>query len=303
MILTGCETDSTFRELPLSVEDQVFSLSENTPSGSLVGCVAPENQNSLHYFLVYSAQSKAFRVDSTSGELFVEDIIQIDYEKNAQIELELLSCRNGLKINHGNLSKITIKILNEKEPYSWSSAIELGENKHAVVNSLYPATANSNPENYMISSWTVNLKPTICRTYLRFDLSEIPVSATISKATLTLKHPDDGIEDHEQSHFSGSNSFIIRKVTSDWQTNSLTWEQQPTYSITNQTILPASTEPNQNYEADVTGIVADMVGQPNTNYGFVLMLENENYYRRICFASMEHSNKNLRPVLEINYQN
>ncbi len=299
----GCETDSTFRELPISVNDQVFSLPENASSGTLIGCLAPENHDSLHYFLVYSEQSESFRVDSISGELFVEDETQIDYEKNTQIELELLSYRNGLKANHGKISNITIKILNEKEPHSWTSDIELGENKHAVVNSLYPSTANANPENYMISSWTVNLKPSVCRTYIWFDLSKIPASSTISKATLTLKHPDDGIEDHEQSPFSGSNSFIIRKITSTWDINYITWKHQPTNTINNQTILPASTEPNQNYEADVTGIVADMVGQPSTNYGFVLMLENESYYRRICFASMEHSNKDLRPVLEINYLN
>jgi hypothetical protein len=59
--------------------------------------------------------------------------------------------------------------------------------------------------------------------------------------------------------------------------------------------------PHQDYVMDVTSMVQDMVTNPSSNYGFMLQLINEQYYRCMLFASSDHANANLHPKLEICY--
>ncbi len=64
----------------------------------------------------------------------------------------------------------------------------------------------------------------------------------------------------------------------------------------NQVELPASTSQFQDYtNIDITALVQEMINEPSTNYGFMIKLNNENYYRSMLFATSDYSNAAKHP--------
>jgi hypothetical protein len=153
-----------------------------------------------------------------------------------------------------------------------------------------------------VMAWTFKGTPALCRGLIRFDLSSIPRSAKIEKATLRLFHVEDQGIDPQHSSLSGSNAGVIQQVTSSWHKDSVTWNNQPASTQANEVELKQSLTPTQDYAADVTTIVKNMVRNPSTNYGFMIRLQTELYYRALMFASSDHTKKHLHPAIEITYR-
>ena len=98
----------------------------------------------------------------------------------------------------------------------------------------------------------------------------------------------------------GSNEILISRITSAWNESTVTWNNQPTITIQNQLLLPPSTSSTQDYtNINVTAMVQDMINNPVQSFGFMLQLANEAYYRSVLFASSDHSNPALHPLLQI----
>src|SRR4051794_28947983 len=58
-----------------------------------------------------------------------------------------------------------------------------------AVISNYPGTLDNNYGNYpefIANAWTINGTQVIDRSFIRFDLSSIPINSTVQQATLTL---------------------------------------------------------------------------------------------------------------------
>jgi hypothetical protein len=122
-----------------------------------------------------------------------------------------------------------------------------------------------------------------------FLLSEKSPSGAISY----LFNPNDGNTDHFHSIFTGLNSFYVRRVTSEWDDETLSWNNQPNFATDGQVLVPASQKENLDYSIEVAEIDKEKVGNPQNNVSFVLMLENEAYYRQVCFASINHVDENI----------
>jgi hypothetical protein len=76
----------------------------------------------------------------------------------------------------------------------------------------------------------------------------------------------------------------------------------PSVSTGNQAYLPASTSVTQDYiNINVTALVQDMVTNPATNYGLMLQLVTEQFYRKLIFASSDNADPAKHPLLEICY--
>jgi len=59
---------------------------------------------------------------------------------------------------------------------------------------------------------------------------------------------------------------------------------------------------NQDYlNIDVTELITDMVNQPDSNFGFMLKLKNEQTYRSLILASSDHADSTKWPKLKICY--
>ena len=153
-----------------------------------------------------------------------------------------------------------------------------------------------------VMAWTFSGTPGNCRGLIRFDLSSIPVRAKISKAELYLYHVTDQGNNPQHSQLSGKNAGYLMQVSSSWSADSVTWNNQPSVISENQVVLPASTSEIQDYVLDVTTMVSNMVKQPANNNGFMIRLQNEDYYRALMFASSNHKNPELHPTLKVYYR-
>jgi hypothetical protein len=153
-----------------------------------------------------------------------------------------------------------------------------------------------------VMAWTFSGTPGNTRGLLRFDLSSIPVGAKISKAELYLYHVTDQGNNPQHSKLSGANDGYVLQVSSPWKADAVNWNNQPTVITENQVMIPASESALQDYVLNVTSIVGNMVKQPASNHGFMIKLQDENYYRALMFASSNHKNPALHPMLKVFYK-
>ena len=151
-------------------------------------------------------------------------------------------------------------------------------------------------------AWTNGSVPTDARGLIYFDISNIPAGSEIIDARLSLfsyNSPANG----SHSTLSGSNESILKRITANWDEFQVTWDNQPTTSTQNSVILPASTNAIQHYpNIDVSDMVQDMVDNPTSSFGFQLsIIAEQQYYRRLIFASTDNPDSTLFPKLEINF--
>jgi len=164
-----------------------------------------------------------------------------------------------------------------------------------------------------INQWTVGGTPLNTRSFIKFDdLSLIPANANIVSAKLLLYgmssslNSPQGNSTYPGSPYSGfgDNSCWVQQVVgADWDESTLTYDNQPAGTTTDEAELAASTSQwNYNTTVDVTAIVKKMVASPETNYGFGIKLKTEQLYRSIVFASSEATCRTQRPKLVVIYQ-
>lgn len=163
-------------------------------------------------------------------------------------------------------------------------------------------TANFGTSPFMRgNAWTWGGNPGLQRSYVQFDLSTIPVNATVIDARLSLFAVDSPSTEFSFPS-SGSNAAYIARVTSGWNESTLTWNTQPSVTTLNQVLIPQSTSGYQDYlNIDVTQLVSDMVANPANSFGFRLSLQTESIYRRLGFSSSDATDPNKHPKLEVTY--
>jgi hypothetical protein len=152
------------------------------------------------------------------------------------------------------------------------------------------------------NAWTAQGIPLVVRGLIEFDLSAIPTNAVIEEAVLELYAVGNTNNGPGHSTLSGSNPFVVKRVTSPWDEMQVTWNTMPSTTDSNQVLAPASTQSLQDYSIDVTQFVTDMHNSTVQNYGFMIQLINEQYYRRILFASSDHADASKHPKLTIKYK-
>jgi len=183
-----------------------------------------------------------------------------------------------------------------------------------VGGDIYAAyNLNSNPD-ISASTWTYGAQgggTGSVRTLIKFiGLDGMPDSAIILSAKLSLYGISSGVSSPQgNSYYPGSpyetygdNSSWLKRVTTDWNPDSVTWNNQPPVTDVNEVSVPASTT-QWNFNAvdlDVTQLVDDMLN--TENFGFSLQLKAEQTYRSISFASCKVTNSALWPKLVVTYK-
>jgi hypothetical protein len=173
----------------------------------------------------------------------------------------------------------------------------------ATVDNYTPGNNYPNEIEYASRAWTISSTPVTWRSFFKFDLSCIPPNATVVSSTLSLFYANtNNFGNAMHSSLSSSNESLLQRVTSAWTENTVTWNNQPTATATDQVILAQSTSGTQDYpNLDVTAIVQQMVSNPNMNFGFLLRLTNETAYAQMFFASGDNPATGKRPSLTITY--
>lgn len=151
-------------------------------------------------------------------------------------------------------------------------------------------------------TWTTGGIVVYLRALFKFDLSSIPANATILSAKLTLyTNPTPINGDHTNANSGPDNSMFIRRVASNWIPATTTWQNQPPSAALDQVSIPTTNLPFLDLvDVDVKNLVTDM--RSSGNYGFVIMLQNENIYNIRVFCSSIYPDATKHPKLVITYQ-
>jgi uncharacterized repeat protein (TIGR02543 family) len=171
----------------------------------------------------------------------------------------------------------------------------------AYITDYAPNTNLGTHPDFAAIAWTTSGTPSIARGFIKFDFSSLPAGANIVSVKLSLygyNSPANGAH----STLSGSNSSAIRRVIANWDESTVTWNNQPASTSEDEIIIPQSILETQNYlDIDVTLPAKYMIDNPSLNYGFIIKLVNESYYRKMVFASSDNSNSSLHPRIDIYY--
>jgi hypothetical protein len=182
----------------------------------------------------------------------------------------------------------------------------LGKDANIHLLNLPPTGEDNNwggSPDFATGAWTWSGNPGVIRSLIQFDLSSIPLAAVITDARLSLyNNPTSSFFFGQHSSLSGSNESVLQRITAPWDEFSVTWNNQPPTTMLNEVILPQSTSAHEDYlNIDVTTQVNDMFLNPSSNFGFMIRLQTELYYRSMIFASSDNADASLHPKLEITY--
>ena len=169
--------------------------------------------------------------------------------------------------------------------------------KDSEIGSIVPNNNYADSPKLTPYAWTQQSIVNIVRPLVEFDLSSIPANAVITDAKLSFYFNSNYGKQHE-----GSNAFVVKRITSAWEENTVTWNNQPSTVSTNQVNINQSATTIQDYkDIDVKLLVQDMIADPQNSHGFMLQLQNESPYAAAILASSDNVNSALHPKLNICY--
>ena len=178
-----------------------------------------------------------------------------------------------------------------------------GNGKDATITTQVP-TANYgiHPD---LGGITWSCQSLLCngRGLIEYDLSFIPAGSVINSATLYLYANNNSLNGYPgQPTYGSDNAGYLRRITQSWDENTVTWNNQPLTTAVNQVLIPQSTSTSQDYVLNVTALTQDIIDNPTSGYGFMLMEANEtNFYNSQLFCSSDIADTNLAPALVVNY--
>jgi hypothetical protein len=175
----------------------------------------------------------------------------------------------------------------------------------AVFSLIVPNNNYAKLEDIHIYSWTQVGVLNVNRVLIDFNLDEIPKSARIESAYLSLYFNPTSAYNKVGGNKGnqGPDSIVIQRVTSDWNENDVTWNRQPETTKENQVIIGKLDSPIADYtDIDITNIIQDIVNSENGRYGILIRHKDEIPYNVVFFASSNHPDIKLHPNLRIYYR-
>ncbi|NTV84252.1 MAG: DNRLRE domain-containing protein, partial [Bacteroidales bacterium] len=174
------------------------------------------------------------------------------------------------------------------------------EGKDAQLWTIMPDNNYGDIPKFDCSGWTHYGVPGVNRGIIDFDLSAIPDNAEITDAKLNFYFVC--LEPTYFGH-TGENDAYLQLITEPWEEDSVTWNNQPLTTETDQLYLPPSTDPYMDYtDLEVTNLIRKLHAEPENYHGIMLRLLNESPYRCLLFASSDYMDTvEMRPKLVITY--
>ena len=172
-------------------------------------------------------------------------------------------------------------------------------NEIMLLNNNGTDNSSTNIE-WPVEAWTNGGGSFTIREIFKFDLSSIASSSKIVSANLQIFSdtlPTNG--NLIDANFGASNSLLLEEVNQSWSSSTVGWFNQPTVSSSIIDTIPVTTSNFLNLNIDVTKMVADMV--KNSNYGFLLRMQNESIYNSRIFCSSYYSDAKRHPQLIVYY--
>jgi hypothetical protein len=143
----------------------------------------------------------------------------------------------------------------------------------------------------------------IGRSLIDFDLSTIPSEAPILGAYLSLSAIGPfGVGPVVSIGHVGSNACALQLITSPWNANTVTWNNQPETTPVGSASIQQSSYSLENYlYIDVTELIREIHASPGSSHGMMLNLQNEALGRGMAFHGSLASQVDKRPRLLVIY--
>ena len=172
------------------------------------------------------------------------------------------------------------------------------DGKDAEVRELHPDLNYADSEEFISFDWTFSGTEGLGFSFIQFNLDTLPQNITIDQAKLSLFYNPTS----SSAGQAGNNACYLKKVISDWEENTITWNNTPNTTDNGEVQLEESTSDNQDYlDIDILNSVSEWYNNPETNYGLKLEIIEQELYNSMKFCSSDYSNPDLRPKLEICY--
>lgn len=172
---------------------------------------------------------------------------------------------------------------------------------------------------------TTNIEcPLLTRSLIKWDLNQLPKSATIQKAIMTLYFPNIWVEPVITDSLKEIYSWmvdssdipdrypcaVLQGIISPWEEYEVTWTNQPKTTEEGQVFVPMKyyildaaclncIVPPVFEEIDVTSLLTNTSGI--ARYGMLFKLVKEEYHQWFRFTSSDFKSPRLWPKLEIYY--
>ncbi len=151
---TSCDENTN----PPDVEDQEFSVEENSPAGTIIGVVIAydiDEGQSVKFEIIDGNEDSTFEIDTLGGHLSVANPMKLDYELNTRIIFTVLVTDDHPKDPMESTATITVNLidLNEFAPVIEDQVFEINENP--LVGDQVGIIQASDPEEHQALSYTI----------------------------------------------------------------------------------------------------------------------------------------------------
>jgi hypothetical protein len=172
------------------------------------------------------------------------------------------------------------------------------DGKDAYVFEKNPTSNYGTSHELFSFAWTFSGTPFLSKSFIKFDLSQLPANATITDAQLSFYHNATS----SSAGQAGTNSCELKKVTSTWDESTINWNNQPSTTSIGKVVIPTSTSATQDHtNINITTFAKDWYLNPNTNFGFEMDIINKTPLASMKFCSSDYSTASKRPKLSITY--
>jgi len=171
--------------------------------------------------------------------------------------------------------------------------------KDADVWNIFPDSVFDYVSHFDAVAWTYNGNYSVIRGFIKFDIPQLPPNSTLDSARLYLYYNPNSPNNGGLN--AGANSFNIHEVNAPWNSNSLTWNNQPNVSTIRSYFIVGPNANPLDLVLNVDSSVLSWINNPTSNQGWRLSLNSENTFRTLLFSSAEDSTLAKRPMLNIWY--
>lgn len=196
-----------------------------------------------------------------------------------------------------------------KIPYNNTSYLKLvlqpgpEAGKDAMISNLQP-DQNFGDHKYFEATFLTEPVLTVMRlnrSLIFFNLNQLPKSATIRKVVLRLSYEAPIPWDSTLLTTGRFTGGVLQQVTEPWDEYKVTWNNQPASTELNQVLIYPFIRNVNFIELDVTKLFVPVNITDMPNHGIKFKLVPENSFPGFRFASSDHPNMSLRPMLTIYY--
>jgi hypothetical protein len=238
--------------------------------------------------LLLDKESK--EVKGTISSIFAYDAT----EKNITYDntLEIKESGNHVYILSYTINEKFLTASDTVYPVVIDPSVDLG----VVTNGTYVSRASPNTNYQSESSIRVSFSGGVeqMRGYYKIDISSFE---SISASAITSAY----LNVSELTMNSGTSWIYVHRITQDWLTGNLTWNNRPSQAGTSSSFNANGTNSGK-YSCSITDIVRYWKNNPGSNYGISLTaISNFTPFDSRVFAKNNYTGASYRPYITINF--